>query len=316
MGALAAAAMLAAPSAWAAKPAVFHVAHNVYGQPDLEGEWSNNSMTRLERPSGVTKLVLSEAEAKSSVPPDILPHNDSVGTGDTEGLDSFNLDWARLGGEIRSSWLIDPANGRLPYRPEVEARLRVRGPAADNPENRSIVERCLYMPQSGPPMLNGVYNNNFRFLQTRDTVAIFQEANHEARLIRIAAKGAPHEHTPAAATRWMGDAVGWYEGDTLVVETVNVTPSQSDRRSSTVRVVMSPQAKVTERFTRISAHQVRYEFVVDDPANFTQAWRGELPFTATTEAMFEYACHEGNYGLEGILAGAREEEKRASQAKN
>jgi hypothetical protein len=101
----------------------------------------------------------------------------------------------------------------------------------------------------------------------------------------------------------------------LVVETINVTPSQSDRRSSTVRVVMSPQAKVIERFTRISAHQVRYEFAVDDPANFTQAWKGELPFTATTEAMFEYACHEGNYGLEGILAGAREEEKRAGQVK-
>jgi len=167
---------LAAPAAWAAQPTSFKVAHNAYGQPDLEGEWSNNSMTRLERPAGVSKLVLSEAEARAIKPPDILPKNDSVGTGDTEGLDDFNLDWARLGGEIRSSWLIDPADGRLPYNAAGQARMRTPPQPSENPENRSIVERCLYMPQAGPPMLNGVYNNNFRFLQTRDTVAIFQAA--------------------------------------------------------------------------------------------------------------------------------------------
>ena len=177
-------------------------------------------------------------------------------------------------------------------------------PSSDNPENRSIVERCLYMPQAGPPMLNGVYNNNFRFVQTRDTLAVYEEANHEARLIRLLAPGAAHEHGPFQPGRWMGDSIGWFEGDTLVVETIGVAPAESDRRSSTARVVMSPAAKVTERFTRISKDQIRYRFTVEDPAMFTQAWRGEVPLTFTTEPTFEYACHEGNYGLEGILAEA------------
>ncbi|MDB5451427.1 MAG: hypothetical protein JWO33_5 [Caulobacteraceae bacterium] len=290
----------------APKPAAYHPAPNAYGQPDLEGVWSFNSMTRLERPPGVVKLVMSEDEARRTIPPGILP-NDQVGTSETEAYDAFNLDWARLGGEIRSSWLLEPADGRLPYRPDAAAK--VRAPSSnDNPEGRSVYERCLYMPQGGPPMLNAAYNNNLQFLQTRDTVAIQLEANHEVRIVRLTGR-----HAPAAMTQWFGDSVGWYEGQTLVVETVGFSPGQSDRRSAMTRVYMSPKAKVTERFTRISARQIRYEFTVEDPAVFTQAWRGEIPLTFTTEPTFEYACHEGNYGLANILSGAREEEKRAAE---
>jgi hypothetical protein len=291
----------------APKPAAYRPAPNAYGQPDLEGVWSFNSMTRLERPPGVAKLVMSEDEARRTIPPGILP-NDQVGTSETEAYDAFNLDWARLGGEIRSSWLLEPADGRLPYRPDAAAK--VRAPSSnDNPEGRSVYERCLYMPQGGPPMLNAAYNNNLQFLQTRDTVAIQLEANHEVRIVRLTGRA----HAPAAMTRWFGDSVGWYEGRTLVVETVGFAPGQSDRRSAMTRVYMSPNAKVTERFTRISARQIRYEFTVEDPAVFTQAWRGEIPLTFTTEPTFEYACHEGNYGLANILSGAREEEKRAAE---
>ena len=287
----------------------FHPAHNAYGQPDFEGVWSFNSMPRLERPAGIPTLVMSEDEAKRRIPPGILP-NDSVGTAATEAYDSFNLGWARLGGEIRSSWLIEPADGRLPYRADAQGKLRGGG-GSDNPEGRSIYERCLYLPQGGPPMLNAAYNNNLQFLQTRDNIAIQLEANHEVRIIRLTSR----THAPAAMTQWMGDSVGWFEGETLVVETVGFAPNQSDRRSAMTRVYMSPAATVIERFTRISASQIRYEFTVDDPAIFTQAWRGEIPLTFTTEPTFEYACHEGNYGLANILSGAREDEKRAAEAK-
>ncbi|CAN5162455.1 hypothetical protein BH11PSE2_BH11PSE2_07860 [soil metagenome] len=149
----AAAALVCAPGAWSAqKPAAYHPTHNVYGQPDFEGVWSFNSLTRLERPRTVPGLVLSEADAKRITPAQVLP-NDSVGTSDTEAHDEFNYTWARLGGEIRSSWLIEPADGRLPYRPEGEAKLRAAG-GSDNPEGRSTYERCISMPQGGPPMLN------------------------------------------------------------------------------------------------------------------------------------------------------------------
>jgi hypothetical protein len=288
-------------------PATYHAAHNAYGQPDFEGVWSFNSLTRLERPADIPTLVMSEDEAKRRIPAGILP-NDAVGTAATEAYDSFNLGWARLGGEVRSSWLVEPADGRLPYRPEGAVKLRAPS-SNDNPEGRSVYERCLYLPQGGPPMLNAAYNNNLQFLQTRDNIAIQLEANHEVRIIRLASRA----HAPAAMTQWLGDSVGWFEGQTLVVETVGFAPNQSDRRSAMTRVYMSPAAKVTERFTRISAGQIRYEFVVDDPSVFTQAWRGEVPLSFTTEPTFEYACHEGNYGLANILSGAREEEKRAAQ---
>ncbi len=286
----------------------FRPPHNSFGQPDLNGVWSLNSMTRLERSLDIPNVVMSEEEAKRRVPPPILPM-DSVGTADTEAYDTFNLGWARMGNEIRSSWLIDPANGRLPYSAAAEAKLRV-GSNNDNPEGRSLYERCLHLPQSGPPMLNAAYNNNVTILQTKDHVALLLEGNHEVRIVRLGSR----VHPPGVS-QWFGDSVGWYEGETLVVETVGFTPSQSDRRSAMTRVYMSPAAKVTERFTRISARQIRYEFKVEDPAMFTQTWRGEIPLTFTTEPTFEYACHEGNYGLENILSGARYEEEHPPKAR-
>jgi hypothetical protein len=180
----------------------------------------------------------------------------------------------------------------------------------DNPENRSIYERCLSLPQDGPPMLNASYNNNLQFVQTRDHVAINIEGNHEVRIIRMTDRN----HLPAEESQWMGNSVGWYEGDTLVVETVGFAPNQSDRRSAMTPVIMSPSAKVMERFTRISNDQIRYEFEVDDPVAFTQKWRGEIPLTFTKLPMFEYACHEGNYGLANILSGARYEEQHPKAA--
>lgn len=294
-------AVLAGAVAQAAPPAraAYHPPHNELGQPDFEGVWSMNSMTRLERPANIPNLVLTPEQLK--IPPAQILPNDAVGTADSDPTDSFQAGWSKLGDEYRSSWIVEPSNGRLPYS---EAGVKLMGArrGSDNPEARTNYERCLTTPLSGPPMINSAYNNNMQFVQTRDTIAISQESNHEVRIIRLDTR----EH--GAVPRWFGDSVGWWEGETLVVETVGFTPTQTDRRASTTRLVMSPNAKVIERFTRISPSQIKYEFTVDDPEVFTQVWKGEIPLTQTTEPTFEYACHEGNYGLTNILAGARYEE--------
>ena len=293
-------AMLAG-AAWAAPPPkpAYQGPHNVYGQPDFEGAWSMNSMTRLERPASIPNLVLTPEQLK--IPPAQILPSDSVGTAESDPTDSFQAGWSKLGDEYRSSWIVEPGDGRLPYS-EAGRKLMASRSGSDNPEARSNYERCLTTPLSGPPMINSAYNNNIQFLQTRDTIAMLQESNHEVRIIRLDTR------THGPVRQWFGDSVGWWEGETLVVETVGFTPSQTDRRASTTRLVMSPNAKVTERFTRISKSQIKYEFTVDDPALFTQVWKGELPLTTTPEPTFEYACHEGNYGLTNILAGARYEE--------
>jgi hypothetical protein len=293
-----------ATAAQAAQPA-YHAPRNALGQPDLEGVWSMNSMTRLERPANIPNLVLTPEQLK--VPPRQILPSDSVGTHESDPTDSFQAGWSKLGDEYRSSWIVEPADGRLPYSAGGNKLMAARS-GSDNPEARSNYERCLTTPLSGPPMINSAYNNNIHFVQTRDTLAMVQESNHEVRIIRLGTR------THSAVPQWFGDSVGWWEADTLVVETVGFTASQTDRRASTTRLVMSPDAKVLERFTRISPTQIKYEFTVDDPAVFTQVWKGELPLTVTTEPTFEYACHEGNYGLENILAGARyEEAQRAAK---
>jgi hypothetical protein len=298
---------LAAPAAAADKPA-YLPPHNKLGQPDFGGVWSFNSLTRLERPAAIKNLVMTEDEAKTHTPASVLPH-DSVGTSDTEAHDELNYTWARLGGEIRSSWLTVPATGKLPYRPDAQAKLRSYG-GASNPEDRSIYERCLSMPQNGPPILNAAYNNNIRVMQTKDFIILQPEANHEVRTIRLKTR----THLSPLVPQWTGDSVGWFEGDTLVIETTGFEPHQSDRRSAMTPVIMSPDAKVTERLTRISKDQIRYSFEVNDPAMFTETWKGEIPWNATTGPMYEYACHEGNYGLANILSGARYEEQQRAKA--
>lgn len=299
--------LLAAIASSAIAQPAYRPPRNGIGQPDFSGTLSMNSLTKLERPRNIPNLVMTP-EQVAMPPPPILP-NDAVGTADSDPLDTFQLGWAKLGDEYRSSWLTEPTDGRLPYKPEGEALMRRSGATAnDNPEGRSTYERCLAMPQSGPPMFNAAYNNNIRFVQTRDHVVIWQEANHEVRIIRLNAR----EHSPVR--QWFGDSIGRWEGDTLVVQTTAFTPSQNDRRASTTRLFMSSDAKVTERFTRISASQIKYEFAVDDPTVFSQVWKGELPLTFTPEPTFEYACHEGNYGLANILSGARYEQQRAVEA--
>jgi hypothetical protein len=216
----------------------------------------------------------------------------------------------RIGGRARTSWIIDPPDGRLPFSPAGLAALQRAQAAArrpDAPETRPAAERCL-MGLGGtslPPMMNGSYANLLQIVQTPTAVVIVPEMHVGPRIVPLAA--GPSEPGPA----WSGHSRGRWEGGTLVVETQGFHPGAAWRAPS--RLYISPAGKVTERFTRVGPDEILYAFTVDDPATYTQAWRGEMPLRRTTAAMFEFACHEGNYSLSGILAGGREEDRMANK---
>jgi hypothetical protein len=296
-----------------------------WGAPDLEGVWTNASLTSLERDAtfkGKPFLVRAEADefertnlfaqfaAADAKPTD--PSVKATKTSDPGGYNAFWLDpgtkLAVVNGEARTSFIVDPADGKIPYTPEgLKAFQAARaGINFDGPENRALGERCLvgFGSTSGPPMLPDVYNNNYQIVQTQDHVLILVEMVRDARIIRLNGK-----HIPQSMTPWMGDSVGRWEGDTLVVETTNLHPGQKAHYGIKQRFYLPPTGKVTERFTRVSADEILYQFTVEAPGTYTQPWKGEVPLRATKDQIFEYACHEGNYALPGILAGAREQEK-------
>jgi len=209
-----------------------------------------------------------------------------------------------INGEARTSLVTEPADGRIPAltadgqkRQQTRAQLR-RDHPADNPEDRSLAERCLSF-SAGPPMLPGPYNNYVQILQFADHVVIHNEMIHDARVVPT--DGRPH--LPASVRKFQGDPVGRWEGATLVVDSTNFTDKSNFRGAS-------EQLHLVERFTRVDAATLLYEFTVDDPAAFAQRWSVALPMKATDEQMFEYACHEGNHAMVGILGGARYEEKQ------
>ena len=312
-------AILAALLLGLAGPAVsagYKAPRTAAGQPDLQGVWSIASLTVLERPVGLSTLVITEAQAKAfEATQDGTPNipDDVTGQKQSEWWDR-GATLARLGGQIRSSWLIDPADGRLPYSPAGAKALQAAQAAAlsdfDNPEARPTTERCLMGPHGsgGAPLQNTSYSNFYQVVQTADYVVIVAEMNHDVRIIPLNAATSPFE-----ARSWTGVSVGRWEGDTLVVETSRFHEGSGWRAPS--RLYLSPNARVTERFTRSSPTEIRYEYAVDDPAVFTRVWRGEMPMTRTAARIFEFACHEGNYSLSGILAGGRQKDREVQAAK-
>ncbi len=289
----------------------YHPPHNRLGQPDFEGLWSSNSLTKLERPDVYPGVVISEAQAAATPPPPLIPP-DPTGQAESETYDP-GLALARVGTEIRTAWIVDPPDGRLPFTPEGRARA-LKPNEFDGPETRTNQERCLLSPGTGPPLTNSLYNNNLQIVQTRDRLVLFMETMHEARIVRII-PGRPINHDQTAVRTWMGDSVGWWEGDVFVMETTGFTPTQSPRSSPMGRLFLSPDAVITERLQRVSLTQILYSYTVVDPKNFTRPWRGEMPLMATKGPIYEYACHEGNYSLPNILAGARAQERAALAAR-
>ncbi|MFL5296029.1 MAG: hypothetical protein ACJ798_06570 [Phenylobacterium sp.] len=300
---------LAALAAAPARSAPHAAAHPAAKPPDLEGIWSVNSTTKLERLSVYPSLVITEAQEKAIKPPKTFP-DDDVGQEESEWQDEgWRL--GRIGDEIRTSWVVDPADGKLPYT-EAGLKLVSRPYTGDGPETRSTNDRCLPYTSAGPPMLNTGGSNIWKIVQAPGYVVFLLEGNHETRIVPIIA--GPANPAPGQPPVWLGHSSGWYEGDTLLVRTTGFHPQQSMRRNTFERLYLSSGAVVTERFRRISATQILYAFEVHDPAVFSRDWRAELPLNSSRGPLYEVGCHEGNYSMTGILAGARREERDAAEA--
>lgn len=316
------------PLSGAAQTDSYSAPRTVDGKPDLQGMWTNNTITPLERPVLLAdKRFLSEQEqqamerevaeraALADLPSD--PNRPPPTKGQIDLEDSYNNFWfddgttvAIYNGERRTSLVVDPANGRIPaYTEEAQQRLAAASQLRNQepfkgPESRPLAERCLlsFGSSSGPPMLPILYNNHYQIVQSPGYVMILVEMVHDARIIRIDSEPLPETHTP-----WMGDSTGRWEGDTLVVETHKFNKGQSYRGAGEHLVV-------TERFTRVGPDTINYSVTLNDPTTFTAPWTAEIPMKLTDDRMYEYACHEGNYALPGVLAGARVEEREIGAA--
>jgi len=287
------------------------------GQPDLQGYWTNAGYAPLERPEKVTKEFYTREEAAefekqfvdyeaAQTEPGTIPdvHYDHT---------QFGLDRSVAGysSNLRTSLIVDPPNGKLPpLSAEGQKRAAERAAAAkrmggpyDAAQNLPLGARCLVMDRMGPPMLYGNYNNTYQIVQAPGQVMILAEMLHDFRVIPL--DGRPQ--LPQNVRQWIGSSRGRWEGDTLVVETAHFNGKNPLRGSS-------ENMRLVERFTRVDENTIRYEFTVDDPATWTRPWSAEMPMKTTIGPIFEHACHEGNYSLSNILAGARAEEQRAEEA--
>lgn len=317
-------------------------AHAKKQHPDLTGIYDIATLTPLRRPEKYgDKLYLSDEEAKAieeaearemeetsraSDPNRGAPPSGGDGSegaaGNVGGYNSFWIDRgtraASVEGKFRTSIIHSPANGRTPELTpngrmryaELYGRFRknegkawwLPGPGPyDNPEDLTLSDRCLlgFSSTSGPPMLPALYNNLHQIVQTEDHVMILTEMIHDARIVRLNS-----EHLPSDVRKWLGDSIGWWEGDTLVVETTNFTDAPALGGAS-------EHLKVTERFRRVDDTTLLYSFTVEDPTVWVEAWSGEYSWPETDDRMFEYACHEGNYAMTSMLRGARLLEEEA-----
>ncbi|NKB33268.1 MAG: hypothetical protein GKR91_09230 [Pseudomonadales bacterium] len=278
-----------------------------HGHPDLQGTYTFRTLTPLQRPAELAdKATLTQQEAAEWAAYENNRQNrdliiDSVGgAGYPPGVISYNEFWYERGtdtvGDYRTSLIYDPPNGRLPALSEIGRERaaftqQVRRESA-GPEARTLNDRCIINNRTGPPMVSGSYNNNMQLVQTEQHVVIMTEMVHHARIIPFA-----DEHdTPF--TQWTGHSIARWEGDTLVVSTQNFYPDYGWRNTS-------PQMKIEERFSRLDENTLNYEFTVDDPNTWEQSWSARVPMNRLDGQIYEFACHEGNHGLAGILAGWR-----------
>jgi hypothetical protein len=317
--------LAAAPLAAQGRSKSGNVLRTPDGHPDLQGVWTNATITPLERPASVNgKATLSDQEAKAFEKKefDELQAQDGQSDGPliaaagSSGTGGYNVlfvdrgeELARVDGLKRTSLVIDPADGKVPALTDA-AKQSSLGVADryDNIHDRPLSERCLlgFSSTGGPPMLPALYNNNYQIVQTPDHIMILVEMVHDVRIIRMNTK-----HSAASVRKWLGDSVGHWEGDTLVVDTTNF----ADYTTFYAEVVDGLQARtaknlhVVERFQRISPETILYRATIEDPSTFARPWTVEFPFLATPGPVFEYACHEGNYAMTDIMGGARNMER-------
>jgi hypothetical protein len=279
------------------------------GHPDLQGFWTNASITPMERPRELgAKEFFTAEEAAEDRKRALVPASTAQRSG-TEAhyeFTQFGLDRTQfqIAHSMRTSMIVGPDGRVPPLTPEAQQRNADRAAAAkghefDGPESRGIQERCIVWGNEGPPMLPPGYNSFLQIVQAPGYVAILQEMIHDVRVIPLDGG----HHAPQAIRRWLGDSRGRWEGDTLVVDTTNFTDKTNFRGSR-------ENLHVVERFTRLDANTIRYEFTVDDPTTWTKPWSAELPLVKDKGPIYEYACHEANYGMANNLKGARATEKK------
>ena len=290
----------------AASASAYRAPRTPWGAPKLQGQWTNFSLTHLERPAGVPAVVGRAddlAAIEKAVWDNIIP-DDNLGGRESEWWPHGRL--AVIDGQVRTAWITSTPDGRIPYTAAgLERRKSIRAKAFadfDGPESRNTSERCLTPTFSAlsPPMQNSPFAAGYRIVQTKDSVVIQSEINSDLRIIRLGGR-----HDVPGGHVWKGDSVGHWEGATLVVDTVGFRPEESFRAPV---FLIGPDAHVVERFTRTGKSEIRYAFTVEDPANYREPWRGEMIFKPLADPIYEYACHEGNNSLPGMLQGARYQE--------
>jgi hypothetical protein len=284
------------------------------GHPDFQGLWTNATLTPMDRPKEFEgKATATDAEARAYEQKDLssndIDRDDAPilkainGSNAVAGYNNLFIDrgseLARVDGVKRTSLIVDPPDGKVPpMTPEAMKRMMAMMKNYENYDNvksRPVSERCIvgFGSTSGPPMIPALYNSNYQIVQTHDTVMILVEMVHDVRVIRLNGT-----HKPASIRQWLGDSIGRWEGDTLVVDTTNFT-DQTAFRGSTENL------HVVERFKRVDKNTLLYRATIEDPSTFTKSWTMEYPFLASTSPIYEYACHEGNYAMPDILGGAR-----------
>jgi len=280
------------------------------GRPDLQGIWNSASLTPFERPKEFAGRDFFTAGEAAEYTKRVLDQSNRDRRGATPQDDvngAYNEAWFERGTKVapnlRTSIVVDPPDGRVPpLTPEARDAAAVRGAvqrrSPEGPEDFALPVRCILWPTAGPPMIPGPYNNNYQIVQTRDYVAINAEMIHDVRIVPLDRR----PHLPSAIRLWMGDSLGHWEGDTLVVDTTNFTDKTRYRGSD-------QNLHVIERFTRTAVDTIEYRFTIDDPTAFTKPWTGEIILSKAPGPLYEYACHEGNYSMTNILAATRAQEK-------
>jgi hypothetical protein len=316
---VASAAAKAAPVAKAAPAKAYTPPRTPDGQPDIQGFWTNSTYVPLERPQNVTKEFYTPEEAEAAIKAAAAREAAQTEPGTTADVhydfSQFGLDRSQstISRSLRTSLIYDPPDGKIPplnaegqkRGAERAAARKAAGGQYDSVQNMPIGSRCIIMGGSGPPMMNAGYNANYQIVQSPGHVMILTEMIHDARIIPLDNRA----QAPAGVRQWTGVSRGRWEGNTLVVETTNFNGKNPFRGAS-------ENMKVTERFTRVSDDVIEYKFTVEDPATWDRPWSAEAPLAKTGGPIFEFACHETNYGIQNILAGARADEKlKAEQAK-
>ena len=294
----------------------FTVPRTPDGKPDLQGVWNSSLLTPFERPKEyASKEFFTPQEAAEFAKAELYRVDGDRRDGGTaadvgRAYNEFWRDRGQLTSDLRTSMVIDPKDGRVPpltpqaQKIAADRRNANRGKQFDNPENRGLAERCIQVRTAGPPLIPTNYNSNYQIVQSPGTVALLSEQIHDVRIIPTDGRA----HLPQNIRLISGDPVGHWEGNTLVVETTNFTDQTAYQDSG-------EHMRLTERFTRTGPNTLMYEFTINDPESFTKPWTATYPLTKTNELVYEYACHEGNYGLAGSLSGARAEEKAAAAKK-